>query len=65
MSTKELVSGYEIIARQIQGFMWNGRPFKSEKKDCTKEELEQLLESIRSECWSNYDSASHELGWRD
>jgi hypothetical protein len=65
MSSKDMVNGYESIARQIQSFMWKGIPYKSEKMEHTKQELEELLESIRDECWSKYDSAAYELGWKD
>ena len=50
MSTRDLMQGYESIARNIQGFMWKGKPLKSEKIEHTKEELEKMLESIRKEC---------------
>jgi hypothetical protein len=65
VSTKDLVNGYEGTARQIQDFMWKGRPFKSEKIEHTKEELELMLDSIREECWSIYDCAARELGWKE
>jgi hypothetical protein len=61
VSTKDLVNGYEGTARQIQNFMWKG----SEKIEHTKEELEIMLDSIREECWSIYDCAARELGWKE
>ncbi|MGF9966101.1 hypothetical protein [Bacillus rhizoplanae] len=65
MSTKDLMQGYESIAKNIQGFMWKGKPLKSEKIEHMKEELEKMLESIRKECWSYYDSNARELGWKE
>lgn len=65
MSVKDLVHGYEGVAREIQSFMWEGRPFKSEKIEHTKEELEAMLESIRKTCWSHYDENARELGWKE
>lgn len=62
---KEMVNGYESIARRIQNFMWEGRPYKSEKINRTNDELEAFLENIRTECWSNYDSGVSQLGWKD
>lgn len=61
---RDMVEGYEDIARDIQHFLWEGKPFKSKKKVRTKEELEEKLLSIRSRCWENYDSGSSDLGWR-
>jgi hypothetical protein len=62
---KDVVNGYENLARQIQSFMWEGKPFKSKKKEHTKEELEDFLDDIRQECWMNYDSGASELGWKE
>lgn len=58
------VEAHESIAWQIQGFLWEGKPHKSSKKERTKEELESLLEDIRLECWSIYNSAAEDLGWK-
>jgi len=63
MSIKDMVKGHEEIARDIQQFMWEGKPFKSEKRKHTVEELEDFIESIRRQSWSNYDSGSKYLGW--
>lgn len=62
---KDMVNGYESLARSIQNFMWEGIPHRSEKIIRTMDELEAFLESIRTECWSNYDSGASELGWKD
>jgi hypothetical protein len=64
-TARDMVEGYEDIARKIQAFLWKGKPFKSEKIERTKEELEELLEDIRTDCWSNYDSGAYDLGWKD
>jgi hypothetical protein len=64
-TARDMVEGYERIARQIQQFVWEEKPFKSNKKEHTKEELEKLLEDIRKTCWSNYDSGAYDLGWKD
>lgn len=62
---RDMVEGYEEIARDIQQFMWTGKPFKSEKKEHTIEELEDFLDGLRRYCWSNYDSGAYSLGWKD
>ncbi len=59
-----MVEGYEDIARDIQGFLWEGKPFKSNKIERSKEELENFLEGIRKECWDNYDTGARSLGWK-
>lgn len=64
-TARDMVEGYEDIAREIQSFMWEGKPFKSNKKEHTKEELEEFLEGIRKDCWSNYDVGARDLGWKD
>lgn len=64
-TTRDMVEGYEEIARDIQRFMWTDKPLKSEKKEHTVEELEGFLERIRQYCWSNYDSGAYSLGWKD
>lgn len=62
---RDMVEEYENIAREIQNFLWEGKPFKSDKIKHSKEELEQFLENIRQRCWDNYDDGAIYLGWKD
>ncbi|MRX54684.1 hypothetical protein GJU41_11940 [Bacillus idriensis] len=62
---RDMVEGYEDIAKEIQSFLWKGKPFKSEKIERSNEEIEEFLESIRQQCRTNYESGSYSLGWRD
>lgn len=66
MSTavREAIENNENIARSIQNFMWEGKPFKSTKKEHTVEEFEKFLEQIRKDAWSSYDAGARELGWK-
>lgn len=61
---RDMVEGYESIARSIQAFTWEGKPYKSRKIEHTKEELEAKLEEITKRCWDRYDEGARELGWR-
>ncbi|PLS19352.1 hypothetical protein CVD28_02755 [Bacillus sp. M6-12] len=60
---RDMVEGYEEIAKEIQDFLWEGKPEKSPKKERTKEELEEFLEGLRTECWDNYNTGARSLGW--
>lgn len=53
--SKELLNGYDITARKIQHFMYEGRPRRSRKKEHTVEECMEFLEELRMECWNNYN----------
>ncbi|QDH49836.1 hypothetical protein BEYONPHE_149 [Bacillus phage Beyonphe] len=61
---RDMVEAHETYARQIQSFMWEGKPNKSNKKVHTVEELEDFLENLRKDAWSNYDNGAYSLGWR-
>ncbi|HCW73914.1 MAG TPA: hypothetical protein DHM90_09090 [Clostridiaceae bacterium] len=61
---RSLAETHESIARDIQDFMWAGRPEKSPKIEHSKEELEEKLLSIREQCWQQYNDAADELEWR-
>lgn len=54
---RDMVEGYEDIARDIDRFL--------ENEDLSKTDLIEKLESIKRECWSNYDTGAYSLGWRD
>ncbi|AMW62180.1 hypothetical protein PHRODO_139 [Bacillus phage Phrodo] len=61
---RDMVEAHEDYARQIQSFMWEGKPHKSKKIERTKEELEEFLENLRKDAWDNYDTGAYSLGWR-
>lgn len=61
---KDMVNGYEDMARRIEEFLWEGKPNKSKKITRTQEEFEQFLEEMRSDCWDNYNDGAEELGWK-
>lgn len=63
--SRDMVEGYENIARRIQGFLWEGKPNKSARIERSTKELEEFLEDIRKECWNNYDSGAYDMGWKD
>lgn len=44
--------------------MWEGKPFKSRKKEHTVEELEDFLDMIRRKSSRMYDDGATELGWK-
>lgn len=56
--TRDMVEGYKDIAMQIQEFLWKGKPYKSDKIDRSKEELEDFLEGVREDCLSNHNSGA-------
>jgi len=61
---RDTIEGHKETAKVIQSFMWEGKPFKSSKKDHTAEELEGFLEMIRKDAWRMYDDGANELGWK-
>ncbi|MEH7760140.1 hypothetical protein V7417_05405 [Bacillus pumilus] len=61
---RDTVEGYKETAVAIQSFMWEGKPFKSPKKEHTVEELEEFLDMIRRKSWRLYDDGATELGWK-
>ncbi len=62
MSQRDLVNGYEIIARDIGSFLYSNIKKKT-KTEHTKEQLENMLEAIRLDCWDTYNNSARELGW--
>ena len=52
---KELLYGYDNMARSIQDFMYEGRPKRSPKKKHTVEEYQKFLEKMVQRCWDNYN----------
>ncbi|QST02620.1 hypothetical protein IMZ31_18910 (plasmid) [Pontibacillus sp. ALD_SL1] len=61
--SRDMIEGYESLARMIQHFVWEGKPHKSERKEHTLEEYDDLLESIRLQCWDNYNEGAYDKGW--
>lgn len=61
---RSLAESHANIASEIQDFLWVGKPKKSPKIEHSKEELEEMLLSIREQCWEQYDDAADELEWR-
>ncbi|MCY7500170.1 hypothetical protein [Bacillus pumilus] len=61
---RDTIEGHKDTALAIQSFMWEGKPFKSHKREHTAEELEEFLEMIRKDAWSMYDEGAYELGWK-
>jgi hypothetical protein len=43
---KDLVNGYESIARQIQSFLWEGETHKSKKKNIRKKRSKIYLKAL-------------------
>lgn len=64
-TTRDMVEAHRDLAQRIQLFMWHGRPFKSEPKEHTKEELEAFLESVRTNCWEKFNTGAEALGWKE
>jgi len=54
---RDMVEGYEDIARGIEEFL--------ENEDLSKADLIKKLESIKRGCWSKYNDGAYSLGWRD
>jgi hypothetical protein len=63
--SRDMIEDHERTARAIQDFMWEGKPFKSQKKEHTVKELEDFLEDLRQSAWDSYDSGAHHMGWND
>jgi hypothetical protein len=60
---RDMIEDHERMARRIQSFMWEDRPFKSAKKEHTVKEFEDFLESLRKDCWDSYNQGSNAMGW--
>jgi len=58
---KELLVGYDSIARKIQSFMYEGRPKRSRKMVHTAEELENFLVQINEMCWEYHNEGHKRL----
>lgn len=62
---RDMIEEHEIYARRIQEFMWEGRPFKSQKKEHTVKEFEEFLEDLRTDLWDSYNTGANYMGWND
>lgn len=51
---REMIEGYENIARDIQG---------TDFKNMSIEEILAWLEQTREYCWSMYNSGAEYMGW--
>lgn len=60
---RDMIEDHEIYARRIQEFMWEDRPFKSEKKEHTAKEFEDFLEGLRQDLWDSYNAGANYMGW--
>lgn len=63
MSVKDMVYDYRSMAERLDRFLYDGEMKKPIKTEHTKEELEEILETIRLESWASYREAATELGW--
>lgn len=61
---RDIIEGHKETSKAIQSFMWEGKPFKSSKKEHTNEELEEFLEKIRRNSSRMYDDGGTKLGWK-
>ncbi|WP_024427694.1 hypothetical protein [Bacillus safensis] len=61
---RDTIEGHKDMAIDIQSFMWEGKPFKSRKKEHTVEELEDFLDMIRRKSSRLYGDGAYELGWK-
>ena len=59
-----MLQEHESLAWQIQEFIWEGRPYKSKKREHTPEEYWEFLEELRQQCWDNYNRGAEYLGWK-
>ena len=59
-----MVYGFRDTGIELNQFLYNGKVKKGVKKEHTKEELEEMLESIRIDMWNYYKDATEELEWR-
>lgn len=64
MGLKDLAQEVRGTAFDIQEFMWEGRPGKSNPREHTVEEYREFLENIRKSHWSEWNSAASEYGWK-
>lgn len=60
---RDMIEDHASYALRIQEFMWEGKPFKSKKKEHTVEELESFLESLRKDSWDSYNTGANYMGW--
>lgn len=61
-TTWDTLQEYRSLGERLNEFLYNGKVKQGEKKEHTKEELEEMLENIRKECWDNYSELKEELG---
>ncbi len=59
---KELLYGYDNIARSINEFTYEGRPKRSPKKLHTVAEHEEFLAKLLEKCWEIHNKGVEELG---
>lgn len=64
-TSRDMVEGHEGVARDIQQFMWEGIPHKSQKRQHTPEEFEAFLEELRLQSWNHYNRGADSLGWKE
>lgn len=60
---RDMIEGYSSIGSELNEFLYEGKVKHGKKKEHSKEELENMLEQIRKECWENYRSGSNHMGW--
>lgn len=63
-TTKDMLNGYSALGVMINEFLYEGKVKKGVKQEHTKEELEEMLENVRRDCWDYYSNATRELGIR-
>lgn len=61
-ATADLLHGYSSLGERLNEFLYDGKVKKGVKREHSKEELDEMLESIRQECWETYSNAKKELG---
>ena len=64
-ATRDAIEGHRDTAQRIQAFLWKGRPHKSDPIHRTAEEMTEFLESLRTDCWSTYNSGANAMVWTD
>lgn len=62
---RDMVEDHEHVAKSIEEFLWEGKPFASKRKEVSKEQLISFLESTWKDAWDSYFSGAYYMGWLD
>ena len=62
---RDSIEEHKNIGRDIQAFLWTGKPYKSPRREHTPEEYQAFLEQLHRRTWYAYDEGAGYLGWKN